>query len=191
MRYKKQRQKTAQHRKSLPFHIIIFFLQAVLIYSVFMVLPLVDSLRLSFFNQSGPDPVFVGFQNFQTLFTHELWAPRFWHALGNNFVFFSVHMLVQNPLALLLATLLTAKTLKGSAIYRTLIFTPTTLSVVIVGFIWSLILNPTWGIFNNILKGIGLGGAIQPWLGSEQTALIVISLISVLQWLRLSLILFI
>ncbi len=60
----------------------------------------------------------------------------------------------------------------------------------IVGFIWSLILNPTWGIFNDFLKSIGLGGAIKPWLGSEQTALIAISLISVWQWVGLPMILF-
>ena len=35
---------------------------------------------------------------------------------------------------------------RGRAVYRTLIFTPTMLSVVIVGFIWQLILSPLWGI---------------------------------------------
>src|SRR5258708_6916906 len=99
-------------------------------------------------------------------------------------------MLVQNPLALLLATLLTVKQLRGRAIYRTLIFAPTTLSVVIIGFIWSLILSPIWGIFDGFLKGIGLGGFVQPWLGSDQTALVTVSLISVWQWVGLPMVLF-
>src|SRR6059058_4710395 len=102
-------QDTSRTRKPFPFHIIVFFLPAVIVYTLFMVYPLIDSLRLSFYDQNGAAPVFVGLQNFQTLLFGELWAARFWHALGNNFVFFSVHMLVQNPLALLLATLLTAK----------------------------------------------------------------------------------
>ncbi len=185
-----QIKRPAEPRRAFPTHIIVFLLPAVVIYTLFMAAPLLDSLRMSLYNQNGPTPVFVGLQNFQTLLTSELWAPRFWNALRNNFVFFSIHMLVQNPLALLLAVLVTSKLVKGGAIYRTLIFTPTTLSVVIIGFIWSLILNPTWGIFDAMLKGVGLGAYIKPWLGSEQTSLVTISLISVWQWVGLPMILF-
>jgi raffinose/stachyose/melibiose transport system permease protein len=184
-------QATPHRRKPFPFHIVVFLLPAVVIYTVFMAYPLLDSLRLSFFDQRGTEPVFVGLQNFNELLFGELWAPRFWNALRNNFVFFSIHMLVQNPLALLLATLLTARRLRFRALYRTLIFTPTTLSVVIIGFIWSLILNPTWGIFDSFLQFLGLGDLVQPWLGSEKTALIALSLISVWQWVGLPMILFI
>ncbi|MHB8625271.1 MAG: carbohydrate ABC transporter permease [Aggregatilineales bacterium] len=178
-------------RKPFPVHILVFLLPAAVVYTLFMVYPLLDSLRLSLFDQSvqGP-PVFVGLQNFQTLFGDPFWSGHFWNALGNNFVFFSIHMLVQNPIALLLATLLTAKRLRGRAIYRTLIFAPTTLSVVIIGFIWSMILNSTWGIFNNILSGLGLSSLIQPWLGVKPTALFVVSLMSVWQWVGLPMVLF-
>ena len=182
-------QRTA--RKPFPTHILVFLLPALFIYTLFMVYPLFDSLRMSFFDQSVQgQPVFVGLQNFQTLLGDPQWAGHFWNAVDNNFVFFSVHMLVQNPLALLLATLLTVKQLRGRAIYRTLIFAPTTLSVVIIGFIWSLILSPIWGIFDGFLKGIGLGGLIQPWLGSDQTALVTVSLMSVWQWVGLPMVLF-
>ena len=178
------------YRRAFPFHIIVFLAPAVIVYTIFMALPLLDSLRLSLYQQATEGNIFVGLQNFQTLLFGELWSPRFWNALRNNFVFFAIHMLFQNPIALVLATLLTSRILAGRAIYRALIFMPTTLSVVIVGFIWSLILNPTWGIFNNILKGIGLGSLIQPWLGVESTALITISLISVWQFVGLPMILF-
>src|ERR1051325_8775145 len=182
-------QRTA--RKPFPTHIFVFLLPAFIIYTLFMIYPLFDSQRLSFFDQSVPgQTVFVGLGNFQTLFGDPQWAERFWNALGNNFVFFSIHMLVQNPLALLLATLLTVKQLRGRAIYRTLIFAPTTLSVVIIGFIWSLILSPIWGIFDGFLKVLGLGSIIQPWLGSDQTALVTVSLMSVWQWVGLPMVLF-
>ncbi len=178
-------------QRPFPTHIIVFLLPAVIVYTLFMVYPLFDSLRLSFFDQSvqGP-PVFVGFQNFQTLLGDPQWSDHFWNALGNNVVFFAVHMLVQNPLALFLATLLTVKHLRGRIIYRTLIFAPTTLSVVIIGFIWSLILSPIWGIFDGFLKALGLGSLIQPWLGSDQTALVTVSLMSVWQWVGLPMVLF-
>jgi raffinose/stachyose/melibiose transport system permease protein len=178
-------------RKPFPTHIFVFLLPAVVLYTLFMVYPLFDSLRLSFYDQSNPGaPVFVGLQNFQTLLGEPQWAERFWNALNNNVVFFTIHMLVQNPVALLLATLLTVKTLRGRAIYRTLIFAPTTLSVVIIGFIWSLILSPIWGIFDGLLKAIGLGAFIQPWLGSDHTALATVSLMSVWQWVGLPMVLF-
>ncbi len=178
-------------RRPFPIHILVFLAPAAIVYTLFMAFPLLDSLRLSFYDQSKADPVFVGLRNFQTLLVGDIWAARFWNALKNNFVFFSIHMLAQNPIALLLAALLTTRHLRGRAIYRTLIFTPTTLSVVIVGFIWSLILNPTWGIFDNALKSIGLGDAIQPWLGSEKTSLIAVSLISVWQFVGLPMVLFV
>jgi raffinose/stachyose/melibiose transport system permease protein len=182
---------TTKHRRPFPYHILVFLLPALLIYTIFMALPLIDSLRLSLYQQFGDgSTAFVGLKNFQDLLFGDLWPARFFNALRNNFVFFSIHMLVQNPLALLLAALLTSKAVKGSTIYRTLIFTPTTLSVVIIGFIWSLILNPTWGIFDSVLRGVGLADVIQPWLGSEKTALIVVSLISVWQWVGLPMILF-
>ncbi len=183
-------QKTTHLGKKFPTHIVIFLLPAVIIYTLFMVYPLIDSVRLSFYDQSASQPIFVGFDNFHTLLFTDPWSQQFWHAVANNFVFFSIHMLVQNPIALLLAALLTAKFLKGRSLYRTLIFTPTTLSVVVIGFIWQLMLNPTWGIFDNILRSVGLESLIQPWLGSTSTALVVISLISTWQFVGLPMLLF-
>src|SRR5579859_1513270 len=103
-------------RKPFPVHILVFLLPGAVIYTLFMAYPMLDSLRLSLFDQNGPgQPVFVGLTNFQTLLGDPDWSRPFWNALLNNFVFFSIHMLVQNPIALLLATLLTAKRLRGRA----------------------------------------------------------------------------
>ena len=60
-------------------------------------------------------------------------------------------MVVQNGIGLGLAMLLSLPRLTGGSVYRTLIFLPTMLSVVIIGFIWQLILNPLWGIAEGIL----------------------------------------
>ena len=71
-------------------------------------------------------------------------------------MFFAIHMLVQNPIGLLLAALLSSQFIRGRAIFRTLIFTPTVLSVVLVGFIWRMILSPLWGISSDFLDLFGL-----------------------------------
>lgn len=175
--------------KPFPTHILVFLAPAVLIYSLFMVYPLLDSLRLSFFNIRQNQEVFAGFQNYVTLFTDSNYAPRFWGALKNNFVFFAVHMLVQNPIGLLLASLLAEKgRLRG--LYRTVLFMPTVLSVVIIGFIWQLILNPLWGVTEGILEAVSMGHLFQPWLGQPDAALVTVSLISVWQFVGIPMILF-
>jgi raffinose/stachyose/melibiose transport system permease protein len=90
-------------------------------------------------------------------------------------------MLVQNSIGLLLAALL-ASGGWGRRFYRTTLFMPTILSVVIIGFIWQLILNPLWGVAETILSLFGLEALYKPWLGLESTALVTVSLISVWQF---------
>ena len=177
-------------RKPFPTHILVFLAPAVLIYSLFMVIPLINSLRLSFYD-IGPQnqATFVGLDNYINLFTNVNFAPRFWGALRNNVVFFLIHMLVQNTIALLLAALL-ASGGRGRGFYRSTLFMPTILSVVIIGFIWNLILSPLWGVAETMLSWVGLEQLFKPWLGLESTALTTVSLISVWQFVGIPMILF-
>ena len=173
--------------RRVPWHVVVFLAPAVALYTVFMVFPLFQSLWLSLFGERGG---FVGLDNYVTLLTDGDWAPRFWGALGNNVVFFAIHMLVQNPVGLLLAAILTTRVLCGRTAYRTLIFAPTVLSVVIIGFIWKLILSPLWGVMEGLLDSIGLGDLYLPWLGLSGSALIVVSLMSVWQFVGIPMLLF-
>jgi len=177
-------------RRPFPAHILVFLAPAVLIYTLFMIYPLFDSLWLSLNNKTaGGGSVFVGVQNYQTMFGQDLWAKPFWNALRNNALFFAIHMFVQNPIGLLFAALLGTR-IRGTRIYRTIIFTPTILSVVIIGFVWKLILNPAWGISRGVLMTFGLGSLDTPWLGLESTALVTLSLISVWQNIGIPMMLF-
>lgn len=174
-------------RRRIQWHVVGFLVPALVIYTVFMVLPLLDSLRRSLLTASGD---FAGLDNYMILLTDPQWAPRFWGALANNVVFFAIHMLVQNPVGLLLAVLLTTRVLRGRAVYRTLIFAPTVLSVVIIGFIWKLILSPLWGVMDGAMEAVGLGDFYLPWLGLEGSALIVLGLMSVWQFVGIPMLLF-
>ncbi len=178
-------------RKPFPWHIVVFLVPATLVYTAFMILPLVDSMRMSFFTSApGEADSFVGLQNYVTLLTDELWSPHFWNALKNNFVFFAVHFFVQNPIGLLLAALLTQATVRGKGFFRTVYFLPTMLSFVIVGFVWQLILSPLWGIARDLLGLVGLESLFRPWLGLESTALVTLALISVWQFIGIPMLLF-
>lgn len=171
--------------------LLCFFIgPALVIYAVFSVYPLLSTMVLSTFDTDDAGAhAFVGLQNFVTLLTDESWSGPFWNALKNNAVFFAIHMAVQNPIGILLAGLLSLPRLTGRHTYRTLIFLPTMLSVVIVGFIWQLILSPLWGVSEGLLSAIGLGDWFAPWLGQEETALVTISLISVWQFIGIPMIL--
>ena len=169
---------TPRKRRKLPWHLLVFLAPAVIIYSLFMVYPLLDSMRLSLFSPVGGVETFVGFDNFTRLLQDSVLSSRFWNAVGNNLLFFVIHFVIQNPIGLLLAALLATPKLRGLAAYRTLIFLPTTLSVVIVGFIWQLILSPLWGIVDT------------PLLGLSSTALITLALMSVWQYIGIPMMLF-
>ncbi len=57
-------------RKPFPTHIVVFLAPAVLVYTIFMIIPLLDSLRLSFLDNDTN--IFVGIQNYVTLLTNDL-----------------------------------------------------------------------------------------------------------------------
>ena len=172
-------------------HIVVFLAPAAILYTIFMVWPLFDSIRLGFYTQDAAGRLeFAALANYKRLFFDPTLADRLWGALYNNIVFFVIHLLVQNPVALLLAALLCRPVQRLRGFYRTAIFVPVLLSQVIVGFIWQLILNPLWGVSQTILGVIGLEGLFRPWLGLESSALITLSLISVWQWVGLPMILF-
>lgn len=165
---------------------VLFLVPALLVYTVFMAYPLVNSMRLSFFTGQGLTPdTFAGLSNYQALFGETMWNERFMNALKNTFIFFGIHMLVQNILGLLFATLLSQKQLIGKNIYRTIIFMPATMSVLLTAFLWRLLLNPRWGMVKALLDAVGHGDWFGAWLGDESTALIVVSLVSSWQWVGL------
>jgi raffinose/stachyose/melibiose transport system permease protein len=170
---------------------LVFFLApALLIYSLFSIYPLLATIVNSFYDkQDDGSFIFNGVANFRTLLTDPTWSVPFWNAFWNNCKFFAVHMLVQNPIGLLLAALLSLPALRFRAAYRTLIFMPTMLSVVVIGFAWQLILSPLWGIAKMFLQSFGLGFLFGPWLGQESTALLTVSLISVWQFVGIPMIL--
>jgi ABC-type sugar transport system permease subunit len=158
-------------------YFLAFTVPALAVYVTFAALPLANSIYFSLFDTDDGPARFVGLDNYVHLFTNPTTSERFWNALANNVEFFAIHLLVEVPMGLLLAALLTSGRLRRSTgVYRTLLFIPTTLSVVIVGFIWRLIINPLWGLVDF------------PLLGDERTALPAISLMSVWQYVGIPMI---
>jgi raffinose/stachyose/melibiose transport system permease protein len=167
----------------VPLHVLAFLAPAIAIYTVFSIYPIVDTIRLSLLSGGAGESHFAGLANFRTLLGDPAWSTRFWNALRNNLVFFCIHMVVQNGIGLGLAVLLSLPGLTAGSAYRTIVFLPTMLSVVIIGFVWQLMLNPLWGVAETLMGAVGLDRFFAPWLGQESSALVTVSLISVWQFI--------
>jgi len=152
-----------------------------LVYTLFMIWPLIGTLQTSFFQTVGRDQIFAGLENYRKLFFEPHFSGQLLNALANNFYFFVIHMLVQNPVGIALAAVLSSAGVRFKGFFRSVFFLPTMLSVVVVGFIWQLILSPLWGVTAGLLASIGLSSLFMPYLGLESTALTTLSLMSVWQ----------
>lgn len=162
---------------------IPYLIPALVIYTAFMAFPLFDSVRLSFYNSAtAGSRAFIGFDNYVRLFGIKENALRFRGAFLNTWYFFFIHMAVQNVLGILFAVLLMTRKLRLVGFYRTIIFIPATLAVLVTGYLWKLILNPQWGALPLFLQNIGLPGLVKPWLGEPAYALTAVSLVSAWQW---------
>lgn len=171
------------------FYWLLYILPALLVYAIFMAWPLLDSLRLSLYTGKASERVFVGLSNYIRLFTGGEVATRYWGAFSHTWVFFAIHMLVQNVLGMLFAVILSNHAIRLRSVYQTIIFLPTTLAVLVTGYLWKLILNPLWT--GDLLKSAGLGFLVRPWLGDASTALVSVSLVSCWQWVGIPTMMFV
>jgi len=164
-------------------HLVLFLAPAIVIYGLFMAYPLLSSLSYSLFEWNGfIRRGFTGLKNFVTVLTRWPYNERFWSALTHNAYFFIVTFAIQTTLGLFVAVLLAQKR-RGFAFFQAVYFLPHTLSLVVVGFLWRMLLNPTWGAFAQALKRLGMTDAVQPWLGQSTTALTAVVLVNGWAWL--------
>jgi raffinose/stachyose/melibiose transport system permease protein len=170
-------------RASRRLWLVFFLAPAVALFAVFVTYPILSALAYSLYAWEGiGQRGFAGLANFIRLFQTfpypRLLANAFWH----NTVVFILTMMLQNIVALGLALLL-ARGPWGGRAYRVIFFLPVMLSLIIVGFMWALFLNPVFGVVNKSLTAIGLAGLARPWLGDPSTALITLTLINAWRWL--------
>ena len=158
--------KTRDQLRFLPW---IFLAPALVIYSVVVVYPMLFSAYLSFFRWEGvaPKKIFVGFQNYITLLTHN---EVFWIALKNNAIWLTAALLVPTSIGLSLALLLNSR-FRGSHIFRSIFYFPAVLSLAVVGLIWTWIYHPDLGLANQLLDALGLKFLKRNWLSDPQIAI--------------------
>lgn len=150
---------------------LLLLLPALALYLVLVVYPFLNSLRISLFEWKGIGAMkYVGLDNFRRLLFVSPYRDYFLGALKHNFVFFGLSFVMKVCGGLAIALVL-AQDVRGAGFYRTVYFIPITLSMTAVGYLWGLLLNPQWGVVNNVLESIGLSRFALPWLGDAELAL--------------------
>jgi len=158
---------------------VAFLAPALIVYSVFLIYPVIQSGVLSFTSWAGPGraATVVGFANFAELLSD----PVFWKAAVNTGILLVVSIVIQLPVALGLALIVqSARWIRR--FWRGVFFIPTLMSTVGIAILWRLVYSPDFGVVNGFLRAVGLGDLAQGWLGQASTALGAVLVTTVWQW---------
>ena len=154
---------------------------AVILFTIFMLIPTIDVFRMSLYKWGGytADKTFVGLDNFKTL----LQSEKFYQAFQNSVLLIVIVTIVTFAMAIIFAAILTREKLKGQTFFRVVFYIPNILSVVVISAIFSAIYDPNQGLLNSFLNLFrGQDGVDNPilWLGSQK--LVIYSIIIAMVW---------
>lgn len=145
-----------------------FLMPAAVIYFCIIVIPAFYSLYLSFFKWNGVSPKkqFVGIQNYINVITKD---QVFKTATINNIVWIFLSIIFTVTIALCLAMLIN-RSFRGRAFFRAIFYFPYILSGIVVAIIWTWVYQPQLGLFNSIVRTLGMPGLAKAWLADTKTA---------------------
>ena len=148
---------------------------AVILFTIFMVIPTWNVFRLSLFQRStfNPNETFVGMQNFRYL----LQDATFIRSMQNTLLLIVMVTLFTMSTALIFAGILTREKLKGQNFFRVVFYIPNILSVVVISGIFSAIYDVDRGLLNSLLNLFGREGIL--WKGEQY---VILSIIIAMVW---------
>ena len=155
--------------------ILLCVAPAVILFTIFMVVPTFNVFRLSLFQRStfNPNEVFIGLKNFQML----LKDATFIRSMQNMLLLIVMVTIFTMGTALVFAGILTREKLKGQDFYRIVFYIPNILSVVVISGIFSAIYDIDRGLLNSILNLFGKEGLM--WKGEQH---VIMSLVIAMVW---------
>lgn len=155
-------------RRQLPL-LLLLLGPALVLFTVFVIVPVFQAAIFSMFKWNGLGPLvdFRGFNNFIALFQN----PIFHKALGNNLAIVVFSLVLEVPLALLLALWLSQAKFRFAVLFRTLFFLPYVFSEVISGILWQYIYHPQRGLVGAFYTSFLPGEQVPSLLGNPDTVL--------------------
>lgn len=160
--------------KKEGFSALLFLSPTLLIFSAFILFPVIFSLYLSFhkWNMFSAQQEFVGLENYLRIFT----TPEAWMVLKNTLIYTLGTVPLNMALALAVAYFLNQKVF-GKKFLRAAFFTPVIISAVSAAVIWRWIYDPNFGILNYVLNLIGLSSV--NWMNDPSAAMFALILMGV------------
>jgi raffinose/stachyose/melibiose transport system permease protein len=172
---KLQRDKSAKLVQNIG--IVLFLAPALILIGIYIIWPIISSFELSMFEWDGisPQKLYVGLKNWKDLANNSI----FWHALWNNIKFIILSIIIEMPIAILLAVLLDRGGKKFDA-FKSLFYLPMLMSSVAIGVLFKYIYDPSFGLLSGILSFLHLDFLNQDWLGDPKIAFY--SVVAVICW---------
>jgi raffinose/stachyose/melibiose transport system permease protein len=164
----------------------LYLLPALVAFTAFVLVPLGRSAWFSLYEWDGVTPgTWAGLDNYGELVSDEALRGAFFHAL----VLLFFYALLPVGIGLLLAGLVARARVRGLALFRTVLFLPQVIALVVVAVMWRMIYDPGSGALNEVLRTFGLGSLTQSWLGDFDLALPAIGVVGTWVWFGLAMVL--
>ena len=163
--------------KGLNRFLTICVAPAVILFTIFMIVPTINVFRMSLFEKGAytPDETFVGLKNFQTLIND----TYFIRSMQNMIMLIVVVTIITFSFAIVFAAILTREKVKGKDVFRVIFYIPNILSVVVISGIFSAIYKPENGMLNSI---IGLFKDMSDPILWKGESLVMVSIIIAMVW---------
>lgn len=138
----------------------------VALFAAFFLVPILMVLVTAFTDWSARRITFVGVDNFAAILTDE----RLWRSAANTGFYILAALVVQVPLATVVALVL-ARRVRGWKVMRTLLFLPNMMSGAALGLVYVFVFNPRFGLLNGLLRGLGWNELTRDWLFDLDSAI--------------------
>ncbi len=160
-----------QNRLGYAFTSPAFFVLVLMV-----VYPLIYGIVISFFDTNLVNKFdFVGLKYYKRLIVD----GTFYASLGRTVVFTFFTVLGRAVLAILFANLLVMKNMPCKTLFRSILVLPWFFPDVVVGILWKWLYNANYGLFNFILRSLGLIDAPVEWLSNSSTAMWAVIMVAI------------
>jgi raffinose/stachyose/melibiose transport system permease protein len=164
----------------------LYLLPALIVFTVFVLAPLGHAAWLSLFKWDGITAgTWTGLSNYTDIVSDPALLTAFEHSL----ILIGFYSVLPICIGLLLAGVIARVRVRGLTLFRTVLFLPQVIAMVVVAVMWRMIYDPQSGALNGILRALGLGSLSQDWLGSFSLALPAVGLVGTWVWYGLAMVL--
>lgn len=154
-----------------------YMLPGFLIFAFAIIIPFFICVYISLTNwRGGPVMTFVGLDNYIKLMSDKI----FWESFLHNLQFIGILLVTQIGTAFVFSMIIQSKLIRFKEFHKKIIFLPSILAPFVVGLMWQIVYNADYGLIAGVMKVVGLGEHLVPWL--DEPKLVIFSIAIVLTW---------